>query len=86
MCTYLAQVGSTYYFRRAVPFDLQPFIRTETGAFRTDWKFSLRTKDRETAKQLILAHTVATNAEMDRARAMLKMPADVKSWSSLPGS
>lgn len=49
--TYLDKVGSTYYFRRPVPPDIQAFFLTSRGVPRTDWKFSLRTKDRATAKE-----------------------------------
>ena len=68
MCTYLDQVGHTYYFRRGVPADLRATIRTATGAPRSEWKFSLKTKDRETAKRLITPYTIDTNEQIDRAR------------------
>ncbi|MDQ2763609.1 MAG: site-specific integrase [Pseudomonadota bacterium] len=68
MCNYLDKVGSTYYFRRAVPGDVRPVILTASGAARTEWKFSLGTKDRDAAKRLIPAHTVSTDAEIDAAR------------------
>ena len=71
MCTYLDQVGSTYYFRRVVPLELRPFILTRTGAPRSEWKVSLGTKDRETAKRLIPSHTLAADREIDAARAAL---------------
>lgn len=69
MCNYLDKVGSTYYFRRAVPDGVRPFIRTASGAARTEWKFSLHTKDRDTAKRLVPSHTLATDAQIDAARA-----------------
>ncbi|WP_294333300.1 DUF6538 domain-containing protein [uncultured Sphingomonas sp.] len=62
MCTYLATRQSTYYFRRVVPAELRPFLGN-----RREWMISLGTKDRETAKRMIPAHTIATNAEIDRA-------------------
>lgn len=68
MCTYLDQVGSTYYFRRVVPLELRPYILTRTGAPRTEWKISLGTKDREEAKRLLPEHTLRTNAEIDDAK------------------
>ena len=68
MCNYLDKVGSTYYFRRAVPDGVRPFIRTASGAARTEWKFSLHTKDRDTAKRLVPSHTLATDAQIDAAR------------------
>lgn len=67
MCTYLDQVGSIYYFRRAVPGELRSVILTSSGAPRTEWKLSLRTKDRETAKRLIPRYTVDTQREIDAA-------------------
>ena len=71
MCTYLDQVGTTYYFRRPVPQELRPFILTTTGKPRTDWKETLRTKDREVAKRRIPDLVKRTNAEIDAARAKL---------------
>ncbi|MDB5677997.1 DUF6538 domain-containing protein [Sphingomonas bacterium] len=71
MCTYLDQVGATYYFRRVVPAELRRYILTSSGASRTEWKLSLRTKDRETAKRELPGWTVATQAEIDRAAAAL---------------
>lgn len=67
MCTYLDQVGSTYYFRRVVPVELRPLIRTRSGQPRSEWKLSLRTKDRDEAKRLIPHHTLSTQAEIDAA-------------------
>lgn len=71
MCTYLDQVGSTYYFRRVVPVELQPFILTSTGKPRTEWKISLRTKDRSEAKRLIPDHVKASDALLDAAKRAL---------------
>ncbi|MFK4794781.1 DUF6538 domain-containing protein [Sphingobium sp. ZW T5_29] len=68
MCTYLDQVGSTYYFRRVVPVELRPFIRTASGKPRSEWKISLGTKDRAEAKRLIPDHAKATEALLDDAR------------------
>ena len=50
MCTHLDKTGSTYYFRRPVPRDLIGQFTTATGKPRTEWKFSLGTKDREEAR------------------------------------
>lgn len=72
MCTYLDQVGSTYYFRRAVPDDLVGYFVTARGSPRTDWKISLRTKDRESAKRLLPEHVTRTNILIDEARAALR--------------
>ena len=71
MCTYLDQVGSTYYFRRVVPVELRPFIRTATGRPRSEWKISLGTKDRAEAKRLIPDHAKATEALLDAAKIAL---------------
>lgn len=76
MCSYLDLVGSTYYFRRAVPQDLIGYFKTQTGKPRTDWKFSLRTKDRETAKRLLRPHEVETDALIDDARRTLASACD----------
>ena len=46
---YLDKVGATYYFRRVVPDDVRPYFLTASGAPRTDWKFSLGTKERPIA-------------------------------------
>jgi hypothetical protein len=69
MCSYLDQVGSTYYFRRAVPTDLVGTFLTSSGQARTNWKYSLRTKDRETAKRRLRPHEIDTDALIDNARA-----------------
>lgn len=74
MCSYLDQVGATYYFRRAVPLDLVGCFATATGKPRTEWKFSLRTKDREAAKRLLRPYEVDTDKLIDDARAALKPP------------
>lgn len=68
MCTYLNKTGATYYFRRPVPDDLAGHFMTKTGNPRTEWKFSLGTKDRETAKRLLRPHEVETDALIDEAR------------------
>ena len=71
MCSYLDQVGSTYYFRRAVPKDLVGHFLTSSGKPRSEWKFSLRTKDRETAKRFLRPHEIQTDTLIDEARAAL---------------
>ncbi|MET4133637.1 hypothetical protein ABIE62_002789 [Porphyrobacter sp. MBR-155] len=38
MCSYLDQVGSTYYFRRTVPKDLVGTFLTNSRRARTEWK------------------------------------------------
>lgn len=71
MCAHLNKTGSTYYFRRPVPKDLLGHLKTKTGKPRTEWKISLRTKDREEAKRLLLPHEARTNAIIDEARLTL---------------
>ena len=84
MCSYLDTVGSTYYFRRAVPQDLIGCFTTNSGAPRTDWKTSLRTKDRETAKRLLRPHEIETDKLIDDARLAVQ-PAPVLSPAELTG-
>lgn len=72
MCSYLDQVGSTYYFRRAVPQDLVGYFKTQTGKPRTDWKYSLQTKDREAAKRLLRPHEIETDKLIDAARQAIR--------------
>lgn len=69
MCSYLDQVGSTYYFRRTVPKDLVGTFLTNSGRARTEWKYTLGTKDRETAKRRLRPHEIETDSLIDNARA-----------------
>lgn len=71
MCTYLKPYNGTYYFRRSVPEELRPLFPTSSGKPRTEWRLSLRTKDREEAKRGVPALTAKTNALIDQARAAL---------------
>ncbi|OYY69104.1 DUF6538 domain-containing protein [Sphingomonas sp. 28-63-12] len=71
MCTYLAKRGATYYFRRPVPEELQPYAQN-----RREWMISLRCKDRETAKRKIPEHTIATDALIAEARGALQRDSD----------
>ena len=71
MCTHLDKTGSTYYFRRTVPDDLRGHFTTATGKPRTEWKFSLRTKDREEAKRRLRPFVADTDRFIDEARAHL---------------
>jgi integrase len=72
MCTHLDKTGSTYYFRRPVPKDLIGCFTTATGKPRTEWKFSLGTKDREEAKRLLRPHVTETDKLIDEARETLR--------------
>lgn len=74
MCTHLDKTGSTYYFRRPVPLDLIGQFMTVTGKPRIEWKFSLRTKDREEAKRLLRPHVTGTDKLIDEARAAIVRP------------
>jgi integrase len=64
MCTYLSKRGSTYYFRRAIPAELRPFLDD-----RSEWMVSLGVKDRAQAKQLIPAHHARTDTLINEASA-----------------
>lgn len=72
MCTHLDKTGSTYYFRRPVPKDLIGIFLTATGGPRTEWKFSLRTKDRDEAKRRLRPHVNGTDNLIDDARRSLE--------------
>ena len=62
MCSYLAKRGSTYYFRRAIPAELQ------TALGRAECMVSLGTKDRSEAKRLVAIRSQQFDREMDEAR------------------
>ncbi len=79
MCTHLNKTGSIYYFRRPVPDDLIGHFKTKTGKPRSEWKISLRTKDREEAKRLKLPHEAHTSAIIDEARLTLARQAEARS-------
>lgn len=67
---YLERVGSTYWFRRAVPPDVRGMIVGAKGKPITEWRYSLGVKSQEQAKRLLPAHVARSNDEIDRARAM----------------
>lgn len=75
MCTHLDKTGATYYFRRPVPKEILGYFLTDTGKARTEWKFSLRTKDREEAKRLLRPWQNKTDLMIDEARAALQAAA-----------
>lgn len=62
------KVGATYYFRRVVPDHLRPYFRTESGKPRTEFKISLKTKDRREANRLCELKAVETSALIDLAQ------------------
>lgn len=76
MCSFLNRTGSTYYFRRPVPLDLIGYFRTATGGVRREWKFSLGTRDRETAKCLKRSHEAETDNLIVAARRALLIAED----------
>lgn len=71
MCTYLLKRGSTYYFRRAVPYDLIGQFTNKNGKALTEWIVSLGVKDRSQAKSLIPARAIATDKLISKVRAQL---------------
>lgn len=71
MCTYLAQRGSTYYFRRIIPVEL----RSALGGKR-EIIYSLKTKDRQAAKRLIPQHTIESDRLIDQAKAKMSKADD----------
>lgn len=76
MCTHLNKTNSTYYFRRPVPKNLIGHFATATGKPRTEWKFSLRTKDREEDKRLLRPYVSDTDRLIDDARQALRGTAE----------
>lgn len=60
--SYLTKRGSTYYFRRVIPQELQPVMG------RREFMLSLRTKDREDAKRLVPAPIVDHRAGIAAGR------------------
>lgn len=65
---YLDRVGSTYWFRRAVPPDVRGLIVGTKGKPITEWRYSLGVKSQEHAKRLLPAHVARSNDEIDKAR------------------
>ena len=72
MCTYLKPYSGTYYFRRTVPGDIRHLFPTASGKPRTEWRWSLRVKDREAGKRLLPPYVAKTNAMIDRARQAMR--------------
>lgn len=72
MCTYLKPYSGTYYFRRTVPGDIRHLFPTASGKPRTEWRWSLRVKDREAGKRLLPPYVAKTNAMIDRARQAIR--------------
>ncbi|MES2289688.1 MAG: DUF6538 domain-containing protein [Pseudomonadota bacterium] len=73
MCTHLAKRGSTYYFRRVIPEHLRSWFDG-----RTQWMYTLSTKDRDQAKRRVARETVKTDetiAMLERRVAAGERPA-----------
>ncbi len=66
MCTYLQSHQGTYYFRRGVPAEIRHLLPTASGKPRTEWRWSLRVKNREAAKRLLPDSIAKTNAWIDQ--------------------
>jgi hypothetical protein len=69
LCTYLDDERPVLAFRRAVPKDLRPFIKTRTGRPRSEWRYSLGTKDKKLANERCHLETVRTDSLLKQARA-----------------
>lgn len=79
MCLYLTKRGATYYFRRAIPDELQPAF-----SGKTEFMFSLRTKDREAAKLERSRAALTTDRELEEARARLGLATAAPARSAAP--
>ena len=71
MCTYLQPHHGSYYFRRAIPAEIRHLFPTVSGKSRTQWRWSLRVKNREDAKRLLPPLVAKTNAWVDQAKAAI---------------
>lgn len=61
MCSYLNSDRPVYAFRRSVPEHLRGYFLTSTGKPRTEWRYSLGTKDRSEAKTRCHLRAVETD-------------------------
>lgn len=68
MANYLDQVGSTYYFHRSIPKAVRPYVQSAAGKPRMDFKVTLGTKDRDTAKARIPFYVIETDRIFKEAR------------------
>ncbi|WGM30616.1 DUF6538 domain-containing protein [Brevundimonas sp. NIBR11] len=85
MCSYLNSDRAVYAFRRSVPEHLRPYFRTATGKPRTEWRFSLGTKDRAEAKTRCHRKAVETDNAIREAQALFddgKPPALIPSTNA----
>lgn len=70
MAIYLDDNRANLAFRRAVtPESLRPFILTEKGNPRSEWRYSLKTTDRRKALELCHLWAVKTDRELREAEA-----------------
>ncbi|MDC7675363.1 DUF6538 domain-containing protein [Asticcacaulis machinosus] len=67
MKTYMEKVGATYYFCRIVPEHLRSYFKTAGGKARTEFKISLKTKDRREANRLVEIKAVEISALLTEA-------------------
>lgn len=74
--THLLKRGGSYYFRCVIPADLLEHYRP-----RKEIKFSLRTKDRQTAKRFVLEHSLKYDEEFKRVRQDLPVTINVSAPS-----
>lgn len=72
MRTHMEKVGATYYHRRVVPEEIRPYFKTKSGGPRTEFKTSLRTKDRATADQRLELEDVRITALFNEAYRLLR--------------
>ena len=71
MCNYRTKRGSTYYFRRVIPVELRPAFEG-----KSEFTFSLGTKDPHEASTLVRRHSVKIDELLYQARANLIAPVD----------
>lgn len=86
MCEFLDDSRPVFYFRRAVPDDLIGHFLTSTGKPRTEWRFSLRTKDRSAAKAAVHRLALETQEEIDGAHPIISDPAMARSLPPMPSA
>ncbi len=71
LITYLNSDRKVYRFRRIVPPELQSYFHTKSGKPRTEFMFSLGTKDKRKAEELCRVEAVKTDELFNEARIKL---------------
>ncbi len=71
MRTYMIKRGATYCFRRVVPEPLRPYLLTKSGDPRTEFTFSLQTKDRKEANERLERETIRISGYINEAQRKL---------------